>query len=145
MPKLLAIYNIKGTEFLPQILILKSYIFSTWWCKPLIFQTIIIWSKMIDSLKYLRSPTLKCKDIGIRKSEFVTKTQFLCIKLPICILPVPQLKCEKMEKASFLSFLMLLSFTPNFIYFQERVRARGGKFCQQNIHSWLKGPMWTDN
>ena len=32
---------------------------------------------MIDSLKYLRSPTLKGKDIGIRKSEFVTKTQFL--------------------------------------------------------------------
>jgi len=28
-------------------------------------------------LKYLRSLTLKCKDIGIRKSEFVTKTQFL--------------------------------------------------------------------
>ena len=28
-------------------------------------------------MKYLRSLTLKCKDIGIRKSEFVTKTQFL--------------------------------------------------------------------
>ena len=28
-------------------------------------------------MKYLRSPPLKCKDIGIRKSEFVTKTQFL--------------------------------------------------------------------
>ena len=71
------IFNIKlpfkGTEFLPQIHILKSYIFLTWWRKPLIFQTIIIWSKMIDSLKYLRLPTLKCKDIGIRKSEFVKK------------------------------------------------------------------------
>ena len=32
---------------------------------------------MIHSLKYLRSPTLKCKDLRIRKSEFVTKTQFL--------------------------------------------------------------------
>ena len=32
---------------------------------------------MIDSLKYLGSPTLKCKDIGIKKSEFVAKTQFL--------------------------------------------------------------------
>ena len=30
------------------------------------------------SLKYLRSKTLGCKDKGIRKSEFVTKTQFLC-------------------------------------------------------------------
>ena len=70
-------FQLKGTEFWPQILILKSYIFAIWWCKPLIFQTIIIWSKMIDSLKYLRSPTLKCKDIGKRKSEFVTKTQFI--------------------------------------------------------------------
>ena len=32
---------------------------------------------MINILKYLRTPTLKFKDIGIRKSEFVTKTQFL--------------------------------------------------------------------
>ena len=32
---------------------------------------------MIHSLKYLRSPTIKCKDTGIRKSEFVSKTQFL--------------------------------------------------------------------
>ena len=35
---------------------------------------------MIHSLKYLRSPTLKCKEIGIRKSKFVTKTQFLLQK-----------------------------------------------------------------
>ena len=26
------------------------------------------------------SPTLKCKDIGIRKSEFLTKTQFQIYK-----------------------------------------------------------------
>ena len=32
---------------------------------------------MIHSLKYLRSPTLKCKDIRIRKLKFVTKTQLL--------------------------------------------------------------------
>ena len=32
---------------------------------------------MIDSLKYLRSPTLKCKDIWIRKSEFVTNASYL--------------------------------------------------------------------
>ena len=35
-----------------------------------------VWTKIIHILKYLRSLTLKCKDIGIRKSEFVTKTQF---------------------------------------------------------------------
>ena len=57
------------------------YTFATWWCWPFIFQTIIIWSKIVHSLKYLRSPTLKCKDIGIRKSEFVTKTQFLFVKI----------------------------------------------------------------
>ena len=34
---------------------------------------------IIQSLKYLRSTTLGCKDIGIRKSEFVPKTQFLLI------------------------------------------------------------------
>ena len=31
----------------------------------------------IQSLKYLRSTTFGCRDIGIRKSEFVSKTQFL--------------------------------------------------------------------
>ena len=31
--------------------------------------------KRIHSLKYLRSLTLKCKDIEIRKLEFVAKTQ----------------------------------------------------------------------
>ena len=28
-------------------------------------------------MKYLRSTTLGCKDIGIKKSEFVAKTQYL--------------------------------------------------------------------
>ena len=55
----------------------NTSIFSTWWCKPSIFQTIIMWSKYIYSVKYQRSPTFDCKDIGIRKSEFVAKTQFL--------------------------------------------------------------------
>ena len=41
----------------------------------MIFQTSIIWSNRIHSLKYLRS-TLICKDIGIKKFEFVAKTQF---------------------------------------------------------------------
>ena len=53
------------------------YIFETQWCKPLIFQTDIIWSNRTDSLKYQSSTTLKSKDRGIRKSEFVAKTQFL--------------------------------------------------------------------
>ena len=57
---------------------LNSYIFTTWWCKLLIFQTKCIWSNTIHSLKYLKSAG--CKDIGIRKSAFVAKTQFLCVQ-----------------------------------------------------------------
>ena len=30
----------------------KTYIFATLWCKPLIFQTYIIWSNYLHSLKY---------------------------------------------------------------------------------------------
>ena len=44
----------------------------------MIFQTQIIWSNRIHSLKYLRSATSGSKDIVIRKWEFVAKTQFLC-------------------------------------------------------------------
>ena len=40
---------------------------------PLIDQTLIIESSIIHRLKYLRSTTLGCKNIGIRKSEFVAK------------------------------------------------------------------------
>ena len=47
----------------------------------LIFQTEIFWPNRIESLKYLRATTLGCKDIGIRKSEFVAKTQFLLIRI----------------------------------------------------------------
>ena len=56
---------------------LNLNIFRTRCCKPLIFQTQIIWSNKIHSLKYLRSATFGSKDIVIRKSEFVAKTQFL--------------------------------------------------------------------
>ena len=58
----------------------NSYFFATWWCRPSIFQTKTILSNTIDSLKYLRSTTLGGTDIGIRKSEFVAKTQFLWMK-----------------------------------------------------------------
>jgi len=46
----------------------------------LIFQTQIIWFNWVHSLKYLRSTTLGCEDIRIRKSEFVTNTQFFVQK-----------------------------------------------------------------
>ena len=57
----------------------NTHMFSTWWCKPLIFQTQIFSSNRIQSLKYLRSTVLGYTDIRIRKSEFVAKTQFLSI------------------------------------------------------------------
>ena len=61
--------------------------------KPLIFQTWILLSNRMHRLKYLRSLILVCQDIGIRKSEFVAKTQFLYIQNSIIILI---LKCFEM-------------------------------------------------
>ena len=37
------------------------------------------------SLKYQRFMTLGCEDLGIRKSEFVAKTQVLCYFTPFII------------------------------------------------------------
>ena len=56
---------------------LNLNIFRNRCCKPLIFQTQIIWSNRILSLKYLRSATFESKNIVFRKSEFVAKTQLL--------------------------------------------------------------------
>ena len=56
----------------------NAYIFATWWCKPLIFQTQIIWSKRIHSLNSnLKYSKLDSKDMEIRILEFVANTQFL--------------------------------------------------------------------
>ena len=60
---------------------LSINIFRTQCCKPLKFQTQIIKSNRIHSLKYLRSSIFGPKDIVIRKSEFVAKTQFLYTKI----------------------------------------------------------------
>ena len=68
-------FSLKEPSFCHKLWFYNRHIFSTWWwCKPLIFLTILIWSKM----KYLRFPTFKWKDKWIIKSEFLTKTQFLC-------------------------------------------------------------------
>ena len=47
----------------------------------MIFQTLIVWSNRIYSLKYVKFMTLGFKDIEIRQSEFVAKAQFLWLKL----------------------------------------------------------------
>ena len=58
------------------------YILATGLCKPLIFQTVIILFHKINSLKYFRSKTSDCKDMRVRKFEFVGKTQFFCYNKP---------------------------------------------------------------
>jgi len=72
-----------STEFIKELNLCHKlkfsnpYIYWTWCCRLLIFQTKIIWCNRTHSLKYLTSTTMGCRDIGIRKSEFVSKTQFL--------------------------------------------------------------------
>ena len=45
-------------------------------------------------MKYLRSPTFGCRDIGIRKSEFVADTQFL--RLTVLLINISY-TCVKLE------------------------------------------------
>ena len=71
--------GLKELSLCNKIKYLNPNIFRTRCCKPLIFQNLIIWFNRIHSLKYLRSTKFGSKDIVIRKSEFVTKTQFLSL------------------------------------------------------------------
>ena len=57
----------------------NPYIFWPLCCKPLIFQTYIIWSNRSHSLKCQMSTKLDYKDMGIRKSEFVTFRNIYCV------------------------------------------------------------------
>ena len=65
--------------------ICNSFIFATWWCKPLIFKTEIKWSNRIDRLKYLKVKDVELqryKDCGklnffIEKWEIITFMEFL--------------------------------------------------------------------
>ena len=57
----------KELSFYQKLKLSNPFIFTIWWCKPLIFQTYIIWSNRIHCLKYQRSKTLGSKDIEIRK------------------------------------------------------------------------------
>ena len=70
-------WNVKGIEFLQQILIFNAYIFTiaTRCCRPLIFQTINSVRSKSLSLKYQRFTPSCCKNIEMRTFEFVAKTQ----------------------------------------------------------------------
>ena len=52
-------------SFCPKLRFFKPNISATGWCKTLIFQTQIISSTRIYSLKYLRSTAMGCKVITI--------------------------------------------------------------------------------
>ena len=69
--------GLKELSLWNKIKYLNLNIFRIRCCKPLMFQTHIIWSNRIHSLKYLRTASFGSRDIVIRKSEFVAKTQFL--------------------------------------------------------------------
>ena len=62
---------LKGIEFLLQIFISLQPV------RPLIFQITNSGRSISISLKYIRFRPPDCKDIGSRKFEYVTKTQFL--------------------------------------------------------------------
>jgi len=72
---------VKGNEFLPQTLTFSPYILGTRCRRSLIFQTMNSVRSNILSLKYHRFTPFSCKDIGIRKFEFMAKNQFLCPKV----------------------------------------------------------------
>ena len=67
----------KELSFCHKLKFSNPHTFEIWRCKPLIFHTYIIWTDRSHSLQCQRSTILGSKDIGIRKSKFVAKTQFL--------------------------------------------------------------------
>jgi len=67
---LICVLAYKGNEFLSYF-----YIFATRCRRPLIFHVFDV-RLNIQSLKYLWFTPSCCKDIGMRKFEFVAKTQF---------------------------------------------------------------------
>ena len=75
----------KELSFCRKLKFSNPYICAAEWFKPLIFQTLNIYSNRIHSLKHLWFTRLDCKDIRIRKSEFVAKTQFLYQKFKKCL------------------------------------------------------------
>ena len=55
----------------PKTYFSNQYIFATLWLKHLVFKILTKWPNNIYILKYLRSSTTGCKDLGIRKLWFV--------------------------------------------------------------------------
>ena len=113
----------------------NPYIFATWWCKPLIFQ---IWSNSIHNLKYRRSTPLGGKDVGIRKSKFVTKTQFHVFKWNY----MPE---ARIKKVSILSLICIIKNNNveliHFWYFPKGIFP-SGNFQKVFSHMTTYFPIW---
>ncbi len=71
------IFHLKELALCNKLWFSNPNIFRTQFRKPLKFQTMTFVRSRNISLKYQRFTTLGSKDIGIRKSEFVAKSQFL--------------------------------------------------------------------
>ena len=68
----------KELSFCHKLRFSNSYNLATHSPRPLIFQTINSVRLKSQNLKYQRFTPSDCKDIRVRKCEFVAKTQFLC-------------------------------------------------------------------
>ena len=69
--------EIKELSFCHKLWFSNSYNLATHSPRPLIFQTINSVRSNSLSLKYQRFTPSGCKDIEVRKCDFVAKTQFL--------------------------------------------------------------------
>ena len=115
-----------------------SLYFSTGWCKPFIFQTLIFWSYRIHSLKYLRSTTLGC--MGIKKSEFDSMLKLNKLKAKKRTLTV-----NLPESSKKLVFLVL---DQNFSKFKKNQRISGSRYLyfekiQFSSVSQARNIQWT--
>ena len=102
------------------------YILATRCRRPLMFQTMNSVRSNSLSLKYHRCTTSGCKNIGIRKFEFVAKTQFLLVS-----------KALNMVSNLGFVFLLCFDFCPR-IYFprtklQTSTILRYGKFIADSL------------
>ena len=124
----------------------------------MIFQALIIWFNRIHSLKYLRYATFGSKDLVIRKSEFVAKTQFFCGNRLKNLHIIIQLKTKYMEhfiisKTTFYKFFWCFqssglncTLSSNITSFPSTPYIRKHKkVCFHGVRYFLKGNFPSNN
>ena len=122
----------------------NPYFFTTWYLN--------FWSNKIHGSKYLRSTTLGCKDKGIRKSDFVGKTQLLKVfrnKDHLFLTPWPliYLKNSPMRYFSpmhvdFRTIVFISSFRSNWHYSHRFMRKSMGIFGSPPLSSHLSSHLF---